>query len=244
VNDFLRDDLLGQASANSQARPDTKPDPDLTVRTALDRAAARIAGKFGAQPRVEASIRLTMGNTYMELVQYPEAQREIERALGLRRLVLGEEHLDTLTAISELGVLYQGQGKYAEAETLFIKALEVRRRVLGPDPNTTRSMVNLSEVWLRQRKYAEAEPLLREALSNYEKLSDSWQRYLAQSELGGSLAGQRKYLEAEPLLLSGYQGMIHREGAIPKDERSEVDQAGDRIVVLYQDWGRPEQAAE
>src|ERR1022692_4855773 len=50
ANDFLRNDLLAQAGASSQARPDTKPDPDLKVRTALDRAAVRIAGKFDAQP--------------------------------------------------------------------------------------------------------------------------------------------------------------------------------------------------
>src|SRR5262249_9223797 len=64
VNDFLRNDLLSQASAYQQARPDTKPDASLTVRTALDRAAARIAGKFGTQPLIEASIRQTIGNTY------------------------------------------------------------------------------------------------------------------------------------------------------------------------------------
>src|SRR5262249_39495140 len=64
VNEFLQNDLLAQASANKQARPDTKPDPDLKVRTALDRAAASIAGKFEGQPLVEASIRQTIGNTY------------------------------------------------------------------------------------------------------------------------------------------------------------------------------------
>ena len=64
VNDFLQNDLLAQASASSQARPDTKPDPDLKVRTALDRAAARITGKLPKQPLVEASIRQTIGNTY------------------------------------------------------------------------------------------------------------------------------------------------------------------------------------
>lgn len=40
VNDFLLNDLLSQASANKQAGPDKNPDPDLKVRTALDRAAA------------------------------------------------------------------------------------------------------------------------------------------------------------------------------------------------------------
>src|SRR6185295_1472615 len=67
VNEFLRTDLLAQASAINQAKPDTKPDPDLKVRTALDRAAARIAGKFDQQPQIEASLRMTIGQTYKVL---------------------------------------------------------------------------------------------------------------------------------------------------------------------------------
>jgi hypothetical protein len=85
VTDFLQNDVLAQASANNQARPDTKPDPDLKVRTALDRAAAGIEGKFAKQPLVEASIRNTIGDTYRDLGLYPEAQRQMERALELRR---------------------------------------------------------------------------------------------------------------------------------------------------------------
>ena len=60
VSNFLQNNLLAQASAVTQARPDTKPDPDIKVRTALDRAAARIPGKF------EAAIRQTIGDTYLE----------------------------------------------------------------------------------------------------------------------------------------------------------------------------------
>ncbi|MBV8820885.1 MAG: serine/threonine protein kinase, partial [Acidobacteriaceae bacterium] len=68
VNDFLRKDVLEQASVDAQGRERAnKPDPDLKVRTALDRAAARIAGEFGKQPVVEASIRQTIGRTYFDL---------------------------------------------------------------------------------------------------------------------------------------------------------------------------------
>jgi non-specific serine/threonine protein kinase/serine/threonine-protein kinase len=42
ISDFLRSDLLAQASARTQATPNTRHDPNLSVRTALDRAAARI----------------------------------------------------------------------------------------------------------------------------------------------------------------------------------------------------------
>jgi serine/threonine protein kinase len=74
VNDFLQNDMLAQASAANQSGPSAKPDPDLKVRTALDRAAQRITGKFDQQPEVEAAIRDTIGQTYMDLGLYPEAQ--------------------------------------------------------------------------------------------------------------------------------------------------------------------------
>ena len=118
VNDFLRNDVLAQASAAVQAGPDTAPDPDLKVRTALDRAAAHIAGKFADLPLVEASIRLSMGNAYKDLGQYLEAEREFERALALRRRALGEEHPDTLTSMSNLADYYTIQRRSVQAEAL------------------------------------------------------------------------------------------------------------------------------
>src|SRR5262249_15810594 len=66
IADFLEHDLLAQASAAAQARPGITPDPDLKVRTVLDRAAARLAGKFDKQPLVESSIRRTIGKAYKD----------------------------------------------------------------------------------------------------------------------------------------------------------------------------------
>jgi serine/threonine protein kinase len=95
VNDFLQNDLLAQASASTQASPSTKPDPDLKVRTALDRAAARIGGKFRVQTEVEAAIRDTIGQAYSDLGLYPQAQAQWERALELYGQVLGATDLKT-----------------------------------------------------------------------------------------------------------------------------------------------------
>jgi tetratricopeptide (TPR) repeat protein len=498
VNDFLRNDLLAQAGASKQAGPDTKPDQDLRVRTALDRAAARIERKFGAQPLVEASIRQTIGDAYEDLGLYREAQRHVERAvdlrrralgekdpdtlesmnslagllgdqgryreaeplqskvLELRRRVLGEQHPDTLTSMdglanadkhlgrfaeaetlqsralamrrrslgeghpdtlvsmNDLATIYEDEGKLAQAEPLYVRADEIRRRVLGeehPDtligmnnlaslyshlgmyakaetlqsrvlelrrrvlgeehpltltsmsnlaveyardskyelaepiltavlearrrvlgdgnPDTLLSVNNLAGLYRRQGKYAQAEPLYRQALeiqtrvlgenhpytlistnnlaelyraegeygkaeplyikalagrrrvlgpehpdtlrtlrslarlyiddanyahaeaqarvalSIFEKtISVGWERYDSQSLVGASLAGQKKYSEAEPLLLAGYEGMAQRRASIPPVDRPGLDQAGQWIVQLYQDWRKQDKAAE
>ena len=103
VLDFLQNDLLAQASAAARKRARARdPMRNLTVRTALDRGRARpVAGKFDAQPLVEATIRQTIGTTYQDLGLYPAAQRQMERTLELRRRELGETH-DTLTTITQL----------------------------------------------------------------------------------------------------------------------------------------------
>ena len=60
---------------------------------------------------------------------------------------------------------------------------------------------------LQQKKWTEAEPLLRECLAIREKTQpDVWSTFNTQSLLGGALLGQKKYAEAEPLLADGLRG--------------------------------------
>ena len=76
--------------ARNTIGPLHKADPDLKVRTALDRAAVRIEGNRKTIPEVEASIRETIAQTYLDLGLFPEARKQFERALQLRRQVLGQ----------------------------------------------------------------------------------------------------------------------------------------------------------
>jgi len=146
--------IRDRASAANQSSPNAKPDPDLKVRTALDRAAARIEGKFGQQPEVEAAVRATIGQTYLDLGLYPEARRQLERALELQRRLLGAENPKTLKTMSRLGRAAYLQGKYAEAESLLGQTLEISRRVLGSEhADTLYSMNNLASVYYQQGKY-------------------------------------------------------------------------------------------
>ena len=62
--------------------------------------------------------------------------------------------------MSDLGTLYHVQGKDELAEPLLTKALEARRRVLGPNPDTWDTLGALAEVELQKKKYVDVEPLL------------------------------------------------------------------------------------
>jgi serine/threonine protein kinase/tetratricopeptide (TPR) repeat protein len=165
VNDFLQKDLLAQASAATQSGPDAKPDPHLEVRTAVDRAAARIAGKFDRQPDLEAAIRDTIGQTYYDLGLYPEAQTQLERALELHRRAVGAENPRTLNTLMLLGNAAEKRGRFPEAESLLLQTVAIQRRVLGSEHrDTLASMGNLAVVYYRLGKYAQAETLQSQTL--------------------------------------------------------------------------------
>jgi serine/threonine protein kinase len=124
VNEFLQDDLLGQAREGR---------PNLTVKEALDRASSRIGDRFRDQPLVEAAIRLTIGASYGQLSQHRLAVPHLERAVALRKLHLGADHPDTLAAMNHVAGAYGWLGRYSESIPQRTHILEARTAALGPD---------------------------------------------------------------------------------------------------------------
>ena len=89
-----------------------------------------------------------------------------------------------------------------------------------------------------QRKYAETESLLREAMSGAgNQNTQIWDTFDRQSMLG-----QSKFAEAEPLLLSGYGGLQKQNPAISVD--ANLPEAGKRLVQRYSALGNPDKAGE
>jgi tetratricopeptide (TPR) repeat protein/predicted Ser/Thr protein kinase len=200
ISDFLRDDVLAQANSAAQSG---KPDPDLKVRTALDRAAARIAGRFDGQPLVEASIRQTIGQTYQELGVYPEAERQLGHALELRRRNLGEEHADTLDSMTALARVYRSEGKYATAVPLLEKAVETRRRVFGGSHRATlAALFELSLLYQSESKFPKGEPIAAAVLEARRRTLGPQHRDTVSSmaSVGILYAEEGKFAQAEPLL--------------------------------------------
>jgi tetratricopeptide (TPR) repeat protein len=237
VNDFLQNDLLAQASTVAQAGPNSKPDPDLKVRTALDRAAARISGKFGAQPLVEASLRQTIGSTYLDLGLYAEAQREIERAVDLRRRVLGEEHPDTLRSLVSLANTIRAQGKYQEAEALYARVLRVQQRVLGEDhPDTFATMNDLAHDYHDETKYPESLALLTRVMDiQRRKLGAEHPETLrTMLNLAAATRDLGKYPEAEDL----FQKVLGIQRRTLGEEHPETIATLNQLALEYREAGK------
>ena len=237
VNDFLQNDLLAQASANNQSGPRAKPDPDLKVRTALDRAAANIGGKFDRQPEVAAAIRGTIGQTYTDLGLYAEARAQLERALDLDRRVVGAENQKTLQAIDRLGSVAYYQGKYPEAEALFSQALEIQRRVLGSEhPDTLASTNGLASVYTQRGKYAQAEVLQIQILEIRRRVlgPEHSSTLSSMNGLAVTYDEEGKYAQAEPL----YNQILEIERRVLGPEHPATLQSMNNLASLYGQGGK------
>jgi tetratricopeptide (TPR) repeat protein len=199
---------------------------------------------LGEEHRSTLDTMNRLGDLYRYEGKYADAEALLSKSLvGLRR-ILGDEHPWTLGAMNNMALMREYQGKYTEAEALFSKALEGYRRVLGEEqPSTLNTTNNLADLYVDQSRFAEAAALLQRVLTVYGKTTpDAWSRYYSQRLLGASLAAQKKYPEAEPLLLSGYEWMVRLEPTISGVGPSDSELAVSRIVQLYEDWGKPEQA--
>ena len=72
--------------------------------------------------------------------------------------MLGHDHPNTLIAMNNLATVYRAEGKYAEAEPIFVDVLEIRRRVLGEEhPDTLRTLNALASLYGLAGRYADAE---------------------------------------------------------------------------------------
>jgi eukaryotic-like serine/threonine-protein kinase len=237
VSDFLQNDLLAQASAANQSEPTTMPDPDLKVRTALDRAAEKIAGKFDKQPQVEAAIRDTIGQTYYDLGLYPEARKQLERALELHQRIQGPNNPKTLNTAMHLGFVAEGQGKFAEAEALESQTSETMRRVLGPEhPDTLKATGALGTVYLDRAKYAQAETIWRQNLEIERRVlgPENSQTLRGMNSLGEVYLYEGKYSLAEPL----YSQTVEIERRVFGPEHPSTLLAINNLATLYHSQGR------
>jgi tetratricopeptide (TPR) repeat protein len=183
---------------------------------------------------------------YYAASRFAEAAALHEATLKLRETKLGADHPNTLLSRNNLALAYEELGRTADAESLRRDALDRRRKTTRPDsPLLAGDLAGLGSNLLNQKKWSEAEPMLREGLAIYARAQpDTWPRFHTMSLLGGALLGQGRYTEAEPLIVPGYDGLKARAATIPAPEKPRRSEATERVVRLYQAWGQAEKAAE
>jgi len=122
-------------------------------RDRADRVTAFMSGMFKVSDPSEAR-----GNSVTAREILDHASHDVDSAL-VEDPELQAQMMDVM------GQVYGNLGLYARAEALLTRAVETRRRVLGPDhPQTLNSMDQLGWTLNREGHYKEAEKLQRETL--------------------------------------------------------------------------------
>ena len=172
---------------------------------------------------------------------YEAAEPLFREAIASWCKQLGDDHLDVASARHALAWVLHAQGRSAEAEEHCRRALAIREDKLGDrHPRTAGSLDLLGQILVDTDRAAEAEQPLRDAL---EVLQDTlgeghWRVARSQSALGACLAALDRFDEAQPLLLESYSAIERACG--PEDGRTR--EALQRVIELYEAWGKPEQA--
>jgi serine/threonine protein kinase/tetratricopeptide (TPR) repeat protein len=185
-----------------------------------------------------------LGAVYLLAGRAGDAVRVLEVVLDRRTATAGRDDPQTLAAMYDLASAHGDSGAWESADRLWKELVERRRRTDGSKSVATAdALARYGMGLLNQRRYAEAEPVLRECLAVREKLMpDGWLRFNTTSQLGGALFGQKKYAAAEPLLLKGYEGLEQRAATIPPYARVRLEEAVERLAALYEATDRPAEA--
>lgn len=169
----------------------------------------------------------------------PEAGTPYFRqALDLRQQLHEESEGTSPLALAhyKLGRNLYLAGALSEAEEHLRTALE-----LEPDRQSRRGIYRtaLGAVLWSKGEYREAEESAGQALKSYDDAKvTGWRTADARSVLGAAVAGQGRFREAEPLVVGALRDL--RESK--RDDDAYTRDALDRVIFLYERWGRAETA--
>jgi tetratricopeptide (TPR) repeat protein/tRNA A-37 threonylcarbamoyl transferase component Bud32 len=241
VSDFLQLDVLRQADVRQQVRQGAPVKGILTIREALDRAAARIGNRFWEQPLTEASIREAIARSYVSIGESKLALPHQERAYELFKASVGEDDPRTLEAKTFLADCHSVAGDVGRVMRL---REEVARRWLelkGPsDPHTIESQQAVAIQFLSAGR-------LPEAIQIYEKLLPAIEaaptgkddfRITTRAGLAAAYSRAGRLRDALPLLQQVYEWFAaHR----PADD-PDTFHALNSLAYCYYNMGRLQEA--
>jgi tetratricopeptide (TPR) repeat protein len=215
----------------------------------LEASLAEAIQQWGADSSKTEVLYSQLGTLYTERVESAKstnrqkelilAQEYLEKAIVLQTKFQKLEAL--ATSLNNLAVLYDNQGRYSEAEPLYLEALEMRRRLFTSDhPNIATSLNNLAYLYHNQGRYSEAEPLYLEALEMRKRLfiGDHSDVATSLNNLASLYKSQGKYSEAEPLYLDA----LEMRRRLFTGDHPDVATSLNNLALLYHNQGKYSEA--
>jgi tetratricopeptide (TPR) repeat protein len=141
-----------------------------------------------------------LGLVYLEMADYVQAEKTLQRAIAIVEKHHAEETTNGADAFAVWGVVLETEGKNADAIHWLGKALATRENLGGPDCAPAADAANdLALAYRQEGDLARAESLYRRALQAYRRGSDPRSLVAVLNNLGRVLAEQAQLKEAEQL---------------------------------------------
>ena len=109
--------------------PSIAPEENLRVVTLLDRGRQQISA-LSAEPEIQAELYETLGELYLNLGEFAQANSLLNSALSLDKSLYGPDSTQFGRTLVALGSLRDSQGKLPEAEELVREGLDTEKRHL------------------------------------------------------------------------------------------------------------------
>jgi non-specific serine/threonine protein kinase len=239
VNDFLTTDILGQAGVAELHIVDPRLAGNVSLRTALDIAAEKVGERFKGRPRVEAAIRLSIGDAYRQLgfddLAKPHLVRAVE--LGGER---AETDYQTNIAKGRLGTVLIKDDPIA-AERYLVSARDGSLRSKDRSgPATLVAIEGLGRFYVVQGKISLGTTLLSQAVLGFRSTrgptdhdtlhatADLAEAYALQNNLGAA----RSLLQESLRMIDEHGGAEHPDALLAKYQ----------IAVLFAKLNEPSES--
>lgn len=165
---FIQEDLLGRLDPFVSHAGEEDWGRNLSLLEAVQTAASGLGDRFAGQPLVEASLRLTIGRTYLRLGEAESAGSHLQRAVQLFTHMLGPNEARTLEARHHHAESLNRTARSAEAIPIHKQILDVRRKLFGSHARATLESTD-ALAWAlfnaNSTNYTHAETLFRQAIT-------------------------------------------------------------------------------
>ncbi|KAJ3522867.1 hypothetical protein NM208_g12684 [Fusarium decemcellulare] len=168
---------------------------------------------------------LTIGN-------YTAAEKLGRKAVETRTKVLGEDHPDTLTSMTNLASTFWKQGRWKEAEELEVGVIETKKRVLGEEhPSTLTSIANLASTFWNQGRWKEAEELQVGVMEMRKRVlgEEHPDTLMSMAKLASTFIKQGRWKEAEKLQI----GVMEMRTRVLGEEHPDTLTSMDNLAVTW-----------
>ncbi|MGM3308917.1 tetratricopeptide repeat protein [Anabaena sp. WFMT] len=185
---------------------------------------------------------------------FVDVASNVNQSSNLETFNLIEPHLKNMIAwsanngniefaysLNGLALLYQSQGRYNDAEPLYLQSLDIRKCQLGTDHlDVASSFNNLALLYNYQGRYSKAKPLFIQSLEIYKYQLDADHPNVATSlnNLAGLYFYQKQYSEAEPLFLQSLEIRKYKLG----NNHPDVATSLNNLALLYESQKRYNEA--